>query len=167
MIAIRLGDDIAAARNAVRETGLVLGFPVPALRLAQAVISEMCLYALNSGITADLSVYALKRAGRDGISMVMQAPVEITEKELNDDRLTPGLGSPGPNGFLTIGKSASGAGEQRSTRSSGSPIPHMRDLRANTFRWLKRRRTKPGSSDVRLFSMVSASQRWPFFTRKQ
>jgi signal transduction histidine kinase len=94
-IAIRLEGDIAAARNAVRETGLALGFPVPALRLAQAVISEMCLYALNSGIAADLSVYALKRAGREGISMVMQAPVEIAEKELNDDRLAPGLGLAG------------------------------------------------------------------------
>jgi signal transduction histidine kinase len=95
VIKILFKDDIVAARNAVLETSLAMGFPVPALRHAQAVISEMCLYALNSGSTADLSVYALNRAGRDGISMVMHAPVEITEKELHDDWLTSGLGLAG------------------------------------------------------------------------
>jgi signal transduction histidine kinase len=94
VITILREEDIASGRNAVRETGLALGFPVPALRLAQAVISEMCLYAIHSGNTADLSVYALNRAGRAGISMVMQT-VEITEQELHDDRLTPGLGLAG------------------------------------------------------------------------
>jgi signal transduction histidine kinase len=94
VITILREDDIAAARNAVRETGFALGFPVSALSAAQAIISEMCLYAINSGSTADLTVYALNRAGRAGISMVMQT-VEVTEKELQDDRLTPGLGLPG------------------------------------------------------------------------
>ena len=87
--------DVAAAREAVRETGLALGFPLPDLGLAQAVVSEMCLYALALGCPADLSVTALHRAGRAGISLVMQVPVEIAQKETEDDERTPGLGLAG------------------------------------------------------------------------
>jgi signal transduction histidine kinase len=95
VIAVLRDFDIEAAREAVRETGLALGFPAPDLRLAQAMVSELCLYALASGCSADVWVTALNRAGRAGISMVMHAPVEITEKEFQDDRLTPGLGLTG------------------------------------------------------------------------
>jgi anti-sigma regulatory factor (Ser/Thr protein kinase) len=157
VITILREDDIAAARNAVRETGFALGFPVSALSAAQAIISEMCLYAINSGSTADLTVYALNRAGRAGISMVMQT-VEVTEKELQDDRLTPGLGLPGA-------KRLSDHWDVSVRR--GRTTVHAMKWQVNTFRWLKRRRTKLGSSDARPFSMASALLRWPFFTQKQ
>jgi signal transduction histidine kinase len=94
VITILRENDIAVARDRVRETGLALEFPLPAIRLAQAIISELSLYAIGSGRAADVSVYSLNRAGRAGISMVMQT-VEIAEKDFHDDRLCPGLGLAG------------------------------------------------------------------------
>jgi signal transduction histidine kinase len=87
--------DVAAARGAVRDAGLTLGFSPRDLRLVQAVASEMCLYALARNCPAWLSVSALNRAGRTGISLAMQYPVEITEGESRDDTKTPGLGLAG------------------------------------------------------------------------
>jgi signal transduction histidine kinase len=92
-------DDVSTARNIVRETGLAMGFSLPDLCLVQAIVSEMCLHSLAQGCPADLSVTALSRAGRAGISMVMRVPVKITEEEVRDDRRTPGLGLAGAKRF--------------------------------------------------------------------
>jgi signal transduction histidine kinase len=96
MIVVLLREwDIATAREGVRQTGLALGFAAPDLRLVEAVASEMCLHALSLGCPVDLSITALNRTGRAGISMVMRAPFEITEREFQNDEHSPGLRLPG------------------------------------------------------------------------
>jgi signal transduction histidine kinase len=87
--------DIPDARSAVREAAIALDFLPRDLLLVQAIVSEMCLYALAAGCSAGLSVTGLHRAGRAGISLAMQIPMAISEKDSRDDSRTPGLGLAG------------------------------------------------------------------------
>jgi signal transduction histidine kinase len=87
--------DVATVRESVREIGLRLDFPPPDLRRAQAIASEICLHVLAIHCPAEVFVTVLRRGGRTGISLVLQTPAKITEKDIEDDSLSPGLGLAG------------------------------------------------------------------------